>query len=139
MKKITSGGKIIIALLAVLIVSIWAVFAINSWIKYSIYLKGNTPAAIPCLEMDQVMADVDEIFTPAQAEVLHYIYEECGAATITVNPYNTEEWYVRFVVGSYSNGECAGIAYSYNRGKWEYWDYGWPAEINPADYPMAVG
>jgi len=139
--KNTITDKALLVTMIIVIVSVWAVFLLTVGIQVKAAREANK--VIPMLSMDQVMTDVDEIFTEEQAEIIHYIYECSGAATINVDPYNTNVWYVRFVVGV-EDGGCAGIAYGYTaEDGWQYWDWGWPDSsryVEPWDYaPEAVG
>lgn len=84
------------------IVSVWAVFLLTVGIQ--IDAARQAQGVVPMLSMEQVMSDVDEIFSEESAEIIHYVYENGGGVTITVDPYNTNVWYVRFVVDMDAGG-----------------------------------
>lgn len=119
------------------IVSVWIAFLLTVGIQ--IDAARQAQSVIPMLSMEQVMSDVDEIFSEESAEIIHYVYENGGGVTITVDPYNTNVWYVRFVVDMDAGG-CAGIAYGYTgEDGWQAWDWGWPESAHIVSPYAAVG
>ena len=111
------------------IVSVWAVFLLTVGIQVKAAQSANH--VTPMLSMEEVMEDVDEIFSKESAEIIHYVYENGGGVTINVDPYNTNVWYVRFVVDMDAGG-CA------EDDGWEPWDWGWPESAHIVS-PYAVG
>ena len=121
-KKEPNDRMLMFTMLGV-IVSIWAVFLLQVVFQVK---AAKEEQIVPMLEMSQVMSDVDAIFTGHQAEIIHYVYDNTGAVTVKVDPYNSNVWYIDFVVDMDAGG-TAGIAYSYTQEKgWEAWDWGCP-------------